>query len=464
MQHGTRDAPTVKKARDKVREAALEILNRRDERQVPVDTILEDVTCNRRLSKLDRAFMNGLVYGVLRWRGKLDWVIKHFSHVKIGRIDPSVLNILRMGLFQILYLSRVPDAAAVNTSVELTKAAADLRTVKYVNAVLRKASAAYEDVTFPDFKTDPVAAIAASMAFPRWIVQRWVERIGPLETRRLCEALNIIPPITVRTNRLKTDRESLVHLLEHEAADVRETPHSPDGVSFFHPKLPIANLSTYQKGWFQVQDEAAQLVTVYLDPKPNETVLDACAGLGGKTGHIAQLMSNQGRLIAMDRDQQKLSRLRSEMMHLGVSIVTTNHHDLTIPFDKTPSRSFDRILLDAPCSGLGVLRRNPDAKWVPAKSHLDAFRQRQITFMRTLASQVKTGGILQYVVCSMEPEETEAVACAFIESHPNFSVDKPDGSLSPTLSPFIDGNGFFRTYPHTDNMDGFFSVRFKRMK
>ncbi len=464
MQHGNRHGSYMKKTRDKARETALDILNRLDNTQTILDTIIDSVFDSSQQSKLDKAFIYSLVYGVLRWRGRLDWIVKHFSHTKPDKIDPKIFNILRMGLFQIIYLTRVPISAAVNTSVELAKTVADIRTVNYVNALLRKASIEYENVDFPDFHKNPVASIAASQAFPEWLVQRWVNRFGAHETHKLCEAFNTIPPITVRTNRLKTDRDSLIQLLSDEAEDVHSTPHSPDGVSFHHPKLPVANLTAFHKGWFQVQDEAAQLVSCFFNPQPGETILDACAGLGGKTGHIAQLMSNKGRIIAMDHQKQKLSQLRSEMMHLGISIVTINSHDLNTPVVKDPSRTFDRILLDAPCSGLGVLRRNPDAKWAFSKMNLEHYQQRQTQFLQTLAPMVKIGGILQYVVCSLEPEENEQVVAAFMERHPNFMIYTSYDTLAETVRPFVDDNGFFRTYPHTSQMDGFFSVRFKRMQ
>jgi len=451
----------MKKPRDKARFTAMQILNRRDDQEVPVDGIIESAFSASNQSKQDKAFIHNLVYGVLRWRGRLDWIIKHFSHVKIDKIDPKVLNILRLGLFQILHLTRVPVSAAVNTSVELTKSVADVRTVRYVNAVLRKASVGVGEVVFPDFKKKPVQAIAATYAFPEWLVERWLKRYSAQETIALCEAANVIPPITVRTNRLKTDRESLIALLKHEAQDVQATTYSDVGISFYRPRLPVSKLTSYQKGWFQVQDEGAQLVSQFFNPQPRENILDACAGLGGKTGHSAQLMSNQGRIIAMDKHKQRLVQLRAEMMHLGITIVTTNFHDLNQPFERMPRRMFDRILLDAPCSGLGVIRRNPDAKWIPSKMNLQTYHQRQNVFLNALATQVKIGGILQYVVCSLEPEENEHVVANFLEGSPNFRVEtSPD--VPANLKSFINSKGYFRTYPHTGNMDGFFAVRFRR--
>jgi 16S rRNA (cytosine967-C5)-methyltransferase len=450
--------------RDKARKTALLILNTLHTTRKPLDDILDEIFDEGHQSKLDKAFIYRLVYGVLRWQNRIDWIIKHFSHVKIHKIDPTVLNIIRMGLFQIIFLDRVPVSAAVNTSVELSKTLGGAWVVKFVNALLRKASTEYDTVPFPKYEKNPVLSLVTEYSFPEWLIKRWLKRFGPVETKRLCTFLNTIPPITVRTNRLKTDRESLVRLLDQETAGASQTAVSPDGVSFFSPKLPIPQLTSYQKGWFQVQDEAAQLVTLMLNPHPGETVLDACAGLGGKTGHMAQQMKNKGRIIAMDRHRQKLSRLRSEMMHLGVSIVTTNTHDMNLPFDSNRSRMFDRVILDAPCSGLGVLRRNPDAKWVLAKRNLTAYQEQQLSFLDTLTPLVKTDGILVYTVCSIEPEENEGVVTAFLEAHPSFAIDKDVRDLLPQLSFFIDKEGFFRTYPHTANMDGFFAVRLRRIK
>jgi 16S rRNA (cytosine967-C5)-methyltransferase len=215
---------------------------------------------------------------------------------------------------------------------------------------------------------------------------------------------------------------------------------------------------------FQVQDEAAQLVTLLLQPQPGETVLDACAGLGGKTGHIAQMMKNRGMLIAMDNNEKKLSRLMSEMHRLKISLVTTRIHDLNIPPDCHSMGKFDRILLDAPCSGLGVLRRNPDAKW-HTKEH-DLIRQsiRQALFLDNLAHLIKPNGILVYCVCSMEPEENESVVIDFLNRHRNFAIENNRERLPDKARSLFTDKGYLKTFPHLHNMDGFFAVRLKRLK
>jgi len=450
--------------KDIARKNALTILNNIDETRRPLDAVMNDILPKSvRIDKRDRALTQTIVFGVLRWRGRIDWIIDHFSNIKMHRIDPRIMNILRMGLFQILFLDRVPVSAAVNTSVELSKTVAEPYVVKFVNAILRKAGSNHQKVAFPGFDQDPVMSIAAAMSFPKWLVQRWLERFGPDACRKLCTFINTIPPITIRTNRLKTNRESLLKSLENDTESVTPTPASPDGISFFNPKLPIEKITSYQKGWFQVQDEAAQLVSLLLDPKPGEKIMDACAGLGGKTGHIAQLMENSGKIIAVDKSRQKLAQLRSAMMHLGISNVTTRSMDLGLPIPDPPAATFDRILLDAPCSGLGVLRRNPDAKWVSEKSNLAHFKENQTALLNHLAPLLKVNGILLYTVCSMEPDENETVVETFLKTHPDYALLEERVDIQDSVKPFIDPNGFFRTLPHLHNMDGFFAARLKRI-
>jgi 16S rRNA (cytosine967-C5)-methyltransferase len=450
---------------DEVRKTALYILNTLNKERNTLDNLLEDVFREKTLfSKKDRALLQALVYGVLRWRGRLDYIIDYFSKTRLNKINPNVLNILRLGLFQIIYLDRIPVSAAVNTSVEMTKAAAAPWVVGYVNGLLRNAVREYGHVTFPDVDKDPVKALATKKSFPEWLVKRWLDRFGLKETGLLCDAINTIPPITVRCNTLKTNRKKLVKALERYAEKIKITNYAPDGGFFFNPKRSIPNIEAFENGLFQVQDEAAQLVTLHLNPQSGETILDACAGLGGKTGHIAQMMKNSGRLVAMDKDENKLMRLESEMHRLGVSIVTTCIHDLSSPLNREHFGKFDRILLDAPCSGLGVLRRNPDIKWRASQQNLTYCQKRQALFLDNLAHFVKPSGILVYAVCSMEPEENESVIKGFLNKHAKFAIEKKSTGLSFDACSLVTIDGYLKTFPHLNNMDGFFSVCMKRKK
>lgn len=447
------------------RKTSLHILNTLDQGNKTLDSILDEVLSQHTFfSKKDRALLQAIVYGVLRWRAKLDWIIEHFSKIRLSQIDPKVMNILRMALFQVIYLDRIPVSAAVNTSVEMAKSLTAPYVVRFVNGLLRNAARNYKQVPFPDENSDPVSALSVKKSFPKWLIERWLDRFGLKEAVLLCDAINTIPPLTVRCNTLKTRRETLLMLLEKDVEKVECTGVAPDGIFFFNPKKSIPQMKAFEDGLFQVQDEAAQLVTFLLNPKPGETVLDACAGLGGKTGHISQMMDNLGKLIAMDNNSKKLHLLQSEMVRLGISMVTPLTYDLNDPAAAKSIKKFDRILLDAPCSGLGVLRRNPDAKWRTLEQDLIRHAKRQSIFLDNLSHQVKPEGFLVYCVCSTEPEENESVIKGFLKTHKDFAIEKNPEGLPYEARSLLTGNGCLKTFPHLHNMDGFFAVCMKRAK
>jgi len=447
------------------RKTSLYILNTLEQGNKTLDSILDEVLSQHTFSpKKDRALLQAIVYGVLRWRANLDWVIDYFSKTRLRHVDPKVMNILRIALFQIIYLDRIPVSAAVNTSVEMTKSLAAPYVVRFVNGLLRNAARNYKQVPFPDENSDPVSALAVKKSFPKWLAERWLDRFGPEETALLCDTINTIPPLTVRCNTLKTRRETLLMLLEKDVEKIECTGVAPDGVFFFNPKKSISEMKAFEDGLFQVQDEAAQLITFLLNPQPDETVLDACAGLGGKTGHISQMMNNRGELIAMDNNTKKLHRLQSEMVRLGISMVTPRTYDLNDPAGDKSIKKFDRILLDAPCSGIGVLRRNPDAKWRTLEKDLIRHAKRQTIFLDNLANQVKSEGHLVYCVCSTEPEENESVIKGFLNKHKDFAIEKNPEGLPYEARSLITGNGYLKTFPHLHDMDGFFAVCMKRAK
>lgn len=447
------------------RRACLDLLNALDRSGKTLDRLMDDMGGGfLPHDARDRALFHALTYGVLRWRGRLDWVVSQFSRTPVHRIDPKVLNILRMALFQILFLDKVPDAAAVNTAVELTKSVAGGWVVRFVNGVLRNAARGRQAMVEPKASCDPVAALSVRYAFPPWLVERWIRRHGFQATADICRAVNAVPPVTLRANTLKISRAALAEKVAPLARRAATTPYAPEGVSLFGLRTDVSRMAAFREGLFQVQDEAAQLVTRLLDPRPGETVLDACAGLGGKTGHIAQMMGDRGRVVALDRSPGKLARLRSEMRRLGVSTVTTAAADLDHPQQGIPEARFDRVLLDAPCSGLGVLRRNPDAKWRPEKRDLNRFGRRQALFLSHLAGRVKPSGVLVYAVCSTEPEENGAVVKDFLNNHPGFAMETPGRAGIALDETLLDDGGFLTTCPHRHRTDGFFAARFRRIE
>ncbi len=446
------------------RHIALLVLVENETSGLPLDRTVENYEGRLAgLSKRDRALANAIIYGTLRWQGHLDWILSSFSNRKLGKIRPDLLNLMRLGLYQIVHLDKIPISAAVNTAVNLAKRISNPGAAGFVNAVLRKAGNQFQDLSLPDIESDPAGHIAVNGSIPLWLSKRWTARYGTEKTVKLCEIINTIPLITLRTNRLKTDRDRLLKELAQIAHNPLKTHLALNGITLSHPSMPIHETEAFIEGRFQVQDEAAQLVTEMLNPKKGERILDACAGLGGKTGHIGQLLENRGTVTAMDINPGKLTILDQEMTRLGITNVTTRKADLLKSKKNLPKKPFDRILLDAPCTGLGVLRRNPDSRWSRKLSDIKRLAGKQRKMMEKAAGMVKPGGRLLYSVCSCEPEETEEVVHAFLKSRTDFVIKKPrTGMIPPGHTTMISDNRFFRTYPDTVSMDGFFAAVLER--
>lgn len=442
--------------------SAVALLVKLSQGQRTLDALLEDLDRAEAIrDSRDRDLLQALVFGVLRWRGRLDFIISCFSSRPLHKIEPPVLAILRVALFQMLFLTRIPPSAAVHSAVESAKAMAGPWVAPFVNAVLRRAGSQHSAVGYPDRKIMPVQALAIEASCPEWLVARWVERYGIQATADLCASINRLPPLTLRANTLKASRNEILASTRSSTVEAAPTGVAPDGVIINGLKASLCDLDAFRRGWFQVQDEAAQLVTLLLDPQPGDTVLDACAGRGGKTGHIAQLMKDRGSLVALDQSTARLSQLRDEMRRLGVSMVSICEADLMQPDACISLRPFDRILLDAPCSGLGTMRRNPDIKWSAQEKDLNRHRGVQTRLLQQVSAWLKPGGTIVYSVCSPEPEETVEVVEAFISKNPEFQVDREAERLPEAMRSMIDSHGFLQTYPHLSYMDGFFAARLK---
>jgi 16S rRNA (cytosine967-C5)-methyltransferase len=363
--------------------------------------------------------------------------------------------------------------AAINTAVDIAKKTAGKKPAGFVNAVLRAAAKGAPGVSFPDPKKDGAKFISIQYSLPLWLAKKWIQNFGFKATCSLGKQINVIPPITLRTNTLKTDRERLAGLLESRGKNIAFTPAAAQGICFTNPAMPVHEMEEFQLGLFQVQDEAAQIVTEFLAPEPGEKILDTCAGLGGKTGHMAQLMENRGIVVAADLDGRKLESLESEGERLGIDIIQTRQINLLTASINDFDGYFDRVLLDAPCTGLGVLGRNPDTRWKRSRKDIERLAGKQKKMMGTAANLVKPGGILVYAVCSCEREENEAVVQAFLSKRKDFSIDHSfdsDPSCRSTnrfastqlISAGLLSGGCLKTYPAAANMDGFFAARFKR--
>jgi 16S rRNA (cytosine967-C5)-methyltransferase len=441
------------------RQLAVDILGRFQQGEKTLDDYLDQADARiRELERKDRALMHALVLGVLRWQGRLDWIIDQLANRPAKSIDPPVRTILRLGLFQLLHMDRIPVSAAVNTSVELTKWAKRPWASGFVNKVLRRAANDRQWMDTLDAIQDPVQSLAVQHAFPAWLVERWMRRWGIAETRRLCAALNEVPTISLRANTLKTSRDALIQALRQEADRVEPSPYTPEGVVVARLLRPLAQWQAFLDGWFQVQDESSQLVAHLLMPGPTHRVWDACAGLGTKTAHLAQLMDNRGFLMAGDLRVEKLRRLKIEFSRLGIRNARFCAADLNrdLPFKHAPL--FDRILVDAPCSGLGVLQKNPDGKWRTTLESLTRHHHRQRHFLNRAAPFLQPGGILVYSVCSFEPEETHLVVEEFLHDHPQFDISPVATVQVQSPAARFASGPYMTILPQRHRLNGFFAA------
>jgi 16S rRNA (cytosine967-C5)-methyltransferase len=404
------------------------------------------------LDRRDRSFHMEIVYGVLRYRDTIDWILKQFLK-NTSRLGDFTLNNLRIAVYQIFFM-RVPDWAVVNESVEIEKdrTPPGAGKVSLVNAVLRNILRRKEEFSLPLKLKDPVESIAVNTSHPGWIVKRWIERFGEKDAALLAEANNKIRPFTVRANTLRISRAELLDRMTSNGIAAEAAPFSPDGIL-------LKELYTYSdlgfiEGLFVVQDEASQLISYLLDPEPGEKVLDACAAPGGKTSHIAQIMGDRGEIIAVEKSPERAATLKKNLEMLGIGsaeLITADINDLKAQ----DIGNFGKILLDAPCSSFGVIRKNPDVKYKYTAADLSANRAKQLELLHSVSDFLKEGGRLVYSVCSTEPEEGEQVIEEFLKTATDFRIIDDVGP--GFLRPFMD-KGVFRTYPHKNNMDGFFGA------
>lgn len=440
------------------RAICLHILSQVEKADRHPDNLLSDSFKRyRHLTLLDRSFLTELTYGILRWRGKLDWVIRHFSKIPLEKIEPDILNTLRLGCYQILILSKIPHAAAVNESVELAKQGRGKGGASFVNAILRALIRKKGEVRYPDIQQDPALHIAVVNSHPLWLVHRWIDEMGIEETIRVCTFNNQMSTLTLRTNTLKMDRTRLLELLREEGLNPFPTPFSEEGI-WVKEAPPTSELPLSHKGLYRIQDEASQLVTSILNPQPGECILDGCAAPGGKTSHIAQRMENRGEIYALDLNRKKLNWIGKGCDQLGITIVKTVRGDASKPLPIPEGVEFDRVLVDVPCSGFGTIRKNPDVKWRKNEEDILRLSGVQHSILKNLSRYVKEGGQLVYSTCTVFHEENEDVVVKFLNEHPNFHLDPPEQTLLMKWRPIIEKD-FIKTFPPKDQMDGFFIAR-----
>ena len=441
------------------RRAAFHTLARIYKERSYADLLIDLELTGGQLRGPDRGLYTELVYGVLRRQGTLDHVMGQFSKTPPAKLERVVLILLRLGIYQILFLDRVPVSAAVNETVKLAHDLAP-RAAGFINAVLRTTDRQRELIGYPDPEQDPVAYLAARYSHPAWLVQIWVGQLGIDEATELAGAMSEPAPVTIRTNTLRISRSQLRERLAAEGIETVAAQYAPDALQVAG-HLACAATESFREGLFVVQDEASQLAALFFSPRPDEHILDLCAAPGGKATYCAQLMANRGRIVAGDLHPRKLRLIEEAAGRLGIDIIETVHLDATDPVRTLGGCRFDRVLVDAPCSGLGVIRRNPEGKWWKTASDPVRLAEGQRVILGAAAGLVADGGVLLYATCSTTNIENEAVIEEFLSRHPEFVVENL-GALFPEQSALFTEAGFFRAWPHRHGMDGFFAARLRR--
>jgi 16S rRNA (cytosine967-C5)-methyltransferase len=439
------------------------------------DIVVDRLLSKFQLSDVDRHLFTELVHGIVRRKRTLDAIIDRLANQPAHRQPPNLRHLLRLGLYQLRYLDRIPDAAAVNTTVDLAKANALGGLAGVVNGILRQyIRLQSEQSEVLDLPADPISRLGILYSFPDWQIAQWIAELGVVETEQLCQAFNRVPTIDLRVNSLKIEsnlglestqiarlqdrRDRLIEIFATAGIAAVPIPYVPQGLRFVGNVGAISQLPGYQEGWWTIQDSSAQLVTHLLDPQPGEVIIDACAAPGGKTTHIAELMGDTGKIFALDKTASRLKKVQQNLDRLQLSTVKILTGD-SCGFDELINTA-DRVLLDAPCSGLGTLHRRADARWQKTPEQIQELAQLQAKLLANTATWVKPGGVLVYATCTVCSIENEDVIEPFLKTHPDWQIERPPADFS--LAHLVSDLGSIKVWPHRQQMDGFFMVKLRR--
>lgn len=421
---------------------------------VALNRVIKSQTKSIEISQADRSFACELVYGIVRRQRTLDALIDLLGKKRAAQQPPDLRIILHIGLYQLRYLDRIPTSAAVNTSVELAKRNGNAKLSGVVNGLLRgylRQSEGGDPLQLPE---DAIASLGIKHSFPDWIVETWLEQLPITEVDELLAWFNRSPTIDLRVNILKISVAEVETAFKAANVSVARIPDLPQGLRI-EGAGAVTDLPGYKQGWWVIQDSSAQLVTHLLDPQPGETIIDACSAPGGKTTHIAELMGDKGQIIACDRAEKRLRKVRENAARLQLNSIhiktgDSRQHDFI--------EIADRVLLDAPCSGLGTLHKRPDLRWRQSSQAIGELFELQGELLKQTASWVKPKGVLVYATCTLNILENEKVIQSFLANNSNWSIQSPPKAFVR----WITAEGWIKVYPHRHDMDGFFMVRLVR--
>ncbi|HDP69946.1 MAG TPA: 16S rRNA (cytosine(967)-C(5))-methyltransferase RsmB [Actinobacteria bacterium] len=440
------------------RELALDIIYKVHKDKIYANHLLPEALRTKDLSSQDKFFVTELVCGALRMEGSIDWVLSNFSSKEMNKIPPKALDILRLGTYQLLYLDRVPSRAAVDESVKIAKKNFHQGIANFVNGILREISRNKSEIKFPKKDNEPVAHISLKHSHPEWLVRRWINEFGVEETEKLCMANNIRPQVKLRTNLLKITPRQLANMLNKRGVTTSQSTLLNEAL-IVDEAANLTDTMEFKNGLFFIQDESSMMVSHIVNPQPGETVLDTCSSPGGKTTHLAEMMRNKGLIIAVDKQPMRLKLLEKSCARMGVEIVAIAQADAT-KLNEILSKPVDKVLVDAPCSGLGVLARKPDARWRKTPEQIVKLAKLQQNLLSSAKQFVKIGGRLVYSVCTISKEETLDIVDFFLDNSGEFELEDIGDRLSVQ---FGEKKKWVQLLPHKHKTDGMFIASFVRV-
>ncbi|MRX73352.1 16S rRNA (cytosine(967)-C(5))-methyltransferase RsmB [Bacillus lacus] len=440
-----------------VREVALDALISIEKNQAYSNLLLNSVINKHHLNEKDVGLLTELVYGTLQRRDTLSYYLSAFT-AKNKKLEKWVETLLKLSIYQMVYLERIPDRAVIFEAVEIAKKRGHKGISSLVNGILR----GIQRNGLPNFDSikDPLEKISVETSHPYWLVKQWADEAGIEEARRMCE-INLQPPIqTARINRMRTTMADLLVLLEQEGISAEKGDLSQDSIKIL--KGNLARTAAFKNGLLTIQDESSMLTARALNASQEDKVLDACAAPGGKTSHIAELMDGQGKVVSLDLHEHKVKLIKEQAERLGLQNVDAKAMDARLAGEAFQKEEFSKVLVDAPCSGFGVIRRKPDIKYTKKPGDISKLASIQLEILNSVAPLVKKGGTLVYSTCTIEREENKDVVNKFLESHPQFEADTDLAERMPEKArPFVK-NGQLQLLPHYFGTDGFFIASLKR--
>jgi 16S rRNA (cytosine967-C5)-methyltransferase len=465
QEHGSskKNAEYTKNLYADARSCAVKILCRCERTDSYLEKLIDAELNNDTLNDFDKALLNEISHGVIRWMRRLDWFLNGFYRGNYEKCLPEVRNAMRVALYQIMFLNKIPYSAAVNEAVEFVKRIHGEKHAGVVNGLLRTIIRTLENLVWPTREIDEVNYLGIIQSHPNWMVNRWIKRFGFDDAVKLCEENNKRPVMALRVNNLKITTNDFEEYLKEKNLFYRKGNYLDN---FFTTKTmsKIYTDSYFKEGFFSIQDESAGLAAKLVSPEKTDLILDVCAAPGGKTAFMSELMNNEGKIIAVDKYLSRIEVMNRNLERLGVKNAETIHDDISEPksvlLKETLIGKADKILVDAPCSGLGVLSKKPDIKWKREIEDIMKLQTLQLEILENSVKYLKPGGVIIYSTCTMETEENMDVVKLFLEKNKNFEIENAGKFVSEKV---VNADGCIELFPHINNVDGAFSVRLKNI-